>query len=410
VSQVVLIADDLTGAADSGVAFAVHGLRSAIVLGSAPALDVDVLILSTGSRDGDVDAAVLAHRLAVDGLVGEHGASIPRWVYKKVDSALRGHPGTELRAVMDALGETTALVAPALPSEGRTTLGARQHIGDARLEQDSAGGQGIGIDLIERFGGQSGQPVHHLEIDTVRAGVDAVSQFLETAGAGIVVADAETDADLFTIASAAAESPIRLLCGAAGFARQCARALPLDRSSHPDLRQQVGDGPVLVIAGSTHPATVAQVDHLHRAGYTMVRPSQAWLNGDTSAGDTTARSLAEHLAEGRPVVLTTAGMGESPRGTSFVSSHLADIVAEAVACTRIAGVVISGGDVAASVLAGLGANVMHLHGEVRPAMPWGLVEPAALPPLLAVTKAGSFGTPEALEAAADFLTSQFAAN
>jgi uncharacterized protein YgbK (DUF1537 family) len=308
---------------------------------------------------------------------------------------------------MDALGETTALVAPALPSEGRTTVGGRQHIGDTRLELDSAGISGGAIDLIERFGCRTGRAVHHLHLDTVRAGTGVVARFLDTTGDGIVVADAETEADLFTIASAVAGSSIRVLCGSAGFARQCARALPLECSPHPGIHEGVEAGPVLIVAGSTHPATAAQVDHLRRAGCPVVRPSDALLNGDSTEVDT-ARSLAEHLANGHAAILTTTGMNHSSRGPAFVASQLAAIVVEIMDHIRLSGLVISGGDVAANVLSGLGATVMHLQGEVRPAMPWSLVEPASSPPMLVVTKAGSFGEVDALEASLDFLMSRLA--
>jgi uncharacterized protein YgbK (DUF1537 family) len=250
--------------------------------------------------------------------------------------------------------------------------------------------------------------VHHLHLDTVRAGTGAVARFLETTGDGIVVADAETDADLFTIASAVADSSIRVLCGSAGFARQCARALPLECAPHPGIHEGVEAGPVLIVAGSTHPATGAQVDHLRRVGYPVVRPSDALLDGDSTEVATTARSLAEHLANGHAAILTTTGMNHSSRGPAFVASQLAAIVVEVMARIRLSGLVISGGDVAANVLSRLGATVMHLQGEVRPAMPWSLVEPASSPPMLVVTKAGSFGEVDALEASLDFLTSRLA--
>ncbi len=407
-NQIVVIADDLTGAADSGVAFAIHGLRGAVVFGPAGPPDIDVLMRSTESRDGDVEAAMLAHQRVIAELRGAGESTFPRWVYKKVDSALRGHPGEELIAVMDALGETTALVAPALPSQGRTTVDGRQYVGDPRLERDSGGTPGGGIDLIERFSRQPGRAVRHLRLETVRDGTGAIERFLSAAGEGIMVVDAETDADLFTIASAVAESPIRVLCGSAGFARQCARALPLTPSPHAGNRPAIEEGPVLIVAGSTHPATLAQVDHLRRAGYPVVRPVQAMLEGDVAHEDSAASELARHVASGRSAILTTAGMDRSPRGASFVAARLAGIVAQTAARTRLAGLIISGGDVAANILSGLDATLFHLCGEVRPAMPWGIVESPTVPPLLVATKAGSFGDASAIEAAHDFLTDRLA--
>lgn len=67
------------------------------------------------------------------------------------------------------------------------------------------------------------------------------------------------------------------------------------------------------------------------------------------------------------------------------------------------GLVLSGGDVAAKVLYEVGATVMYLQGEIRPAMPWGVVEFTASNRLIVVTKAGSFGDDDALGAFLNFL-------
>src|SRR5688500_11961912 len=135
-TQVAIVADDLTGAADAAAPFAECGLATAIPLIDDVRLLADVLAISTASPDlppGDAAAAV---RAAIAGRA-HGGGPAPALIYKKLDSALRGQLGAELIAAMEALGERRALVAPALPSEGRTTLGGRQHVGGVPLEQSS---------------------------------------------------------------------------------------------------------------------------------------------------------------------------------------------------------------------------------------------------------------------------------
>jgi len=134
VPQVVVIADDLTGAADTGVAFARAGLTTLVYLQPGPFVPADVLVLSTHSRHlTRSEAAGLAGQAAERTRRVSPGRG-PAWIYKKVDSTMRGHPGAELAAVMGALGVDRALVAPAFPEQGRTTVNGRQLVGGRPLD------------------------------------------------------------------------------------------------------------------------------------------------------------------------------------------------------------------------------------------------------------------------------------
>ena len=156
-----------------------------------------------------------------------------RWIYKKIDSALRGHPRDELFAAMEATGARRALVAPAFPAEGRTTVGGRQHIDGVPVESSGIGGAGAVSDLVALFETDQGPPVRLLDLATLRGQPDALRRLLYDDPGGIVVADAETDDDLMTLSRAVAGGRLPLFCGSAGFARQLARALPLTRNAHP---------------------------------------------------------------------------------------------------------------------------------------------------------------------------------
>ena len=122
------------------------------------------------------------------------------WFYKKIDSALRGHPRDELLAAMEAIGATRALVAPAFPAEGRTTVGGRQHIDGVPLESSEIRGADAISDLVALFETDHGPPVRLLDLATLRGEPDALRHLLHDSH-GIVVADAETDDDLMTLAA-----------------------------------------------------------------------------------------------------------------------------------------------------------------------------------------------------------------
>jgi len=123
VTDLALIADDLTGAADSGVPFAAAGFTTAIPFDRVRREAADVLCLSTDSRDVAVAEAERRVRQALIAVFGRDGAHRTPWIYKKMDSALRGHPAEELLVTMRLAGITRAIVAPAIPSQARTTVG-----------------------------------------------------------------------------------------------------------------------------------------------------------------------------------------------------------------------------------------------------------------------------------------------
>jgi uncharacterized protein YgbK (DUF1537 family) len=404
--QLAIVADDLTGAADTGACFAAVGLATLIRLDATTAPNADVVIVSTESRDLDEFAAADAVRSALSGIVSGQSDEGPRWLYKKIDSALRGHPREELLAAMDALGAPRAMVVPAFPAEGRTTIGGRQYIDGVPLESSRIDGAGVISDLVALFGTGNGPPVRLLDLATLRGQPDELRRFLHEDEKEILVADAETDDDLMTLAGAVDGGQLRLFCGSAGFARQLARSLPLTRTAHPHTEVAHKSGPILVVAGSRHEATARQIEVLRESGVPIVRPEQSLIDDPATAVDVTVAQVARNLADGRSVVLTTLGLAACPRGGHFVGARLAQIVAAPEVSLKVRGLVLTGGDVAAAVCTALGATGIWLGGEISSGIPWGLLEGGRLHAIPISTKAGSFGNDHALLSCIDYLTSE----
>ncbi|MGH8929305.1 MAG: four-carbon acid sugar kinase family protein, partial [Egibacteraceae bacterium] len=131
-ARAFVVADDVTGANTSAARMAMGGLsaRTVVELGEIePALrTADVVAVSTSSRG--LPAVEAAARVRA---VMQAGAGV-RFVAKRVDSTLRGNVGAELDAILDALGATSrALVVPAFPTAGRTTVDGVQHVDGQRL-------------------------------------------------------------------------------------------------------------------------------------------------------------------------------------------------------------------------------------------------------------------------------------
>lgn len=401
--HLAIVADDLTGAADTASCFAAAGLATLVPFHTSTLPAADVLAISTESRDLTPEAAGCAVADAVRDVLRQSEREPIRWWYKKIDSVLRGHPREELLAIMETVGISRALVAPAFPSERRTTIGGRQYYAGERLEVSRFGRPGATSDLGAVFGNDRNLPVRSMPLEVVRSGRRMVGEALDTIARGIVVADAETDDDLSILAEAVVSRDRLVLCGAAGFARRLAIALPLaGEAPRPDPRQH-WPGPVLVVAGSQHEATLRQIRTVAAAGVPVITLHQTMIDDAAASLEQVVTVVEQALAGNQPAVVTTAGQTLSPLAQREVARVLATLATDPRIASRFGGLVMTGGDTAAAVCAALAATAIRLGGDVLPGIPWGSLEGGVLPGLPVVTKAGSFGGEDALLTAIRFL-------
>ncbi|HVM60775.1 MAG TPA: four-carbon acid sugar kinase family protein [Verrucomicrobiae bacterium] len=126
-----VVADDLTGAAEIGAVGMRYGLRADVVVRGKPSGKADLVCIDTDSR-GCSPAEARRRAAAAARLLCKSGAS---WIYKKVDSVLRGPIVAELEGVMDALRLSRALLVPANPSSGRVIRRGRYFISGKPIHQ-----------------------------------------------------------------------------------------------------------------------------------------------------------------------------------------------------------------------------------------------------------------------------------
>lgn len=115
--MIAVIADDLTGAAELGGIALSFGLQVEIsVRVVKPSPEVDLLIIATDTRSKKENEAVADMEQMTKDLVQLN----PDFIFKKVDSVLRGHVISEISAQLHVLGFDRALLIPANPALGRT--------------------------------------------------------------------------------------------------------------------------------------------------------------------------------------------------------------------------------------------------------------------------------------------------
>jgi uncharacterized protein YgbK (DUF1537 family) len=136
---ILVLADDLAGAAEMGGMAWRHGLAAQVRTGAGleraqvgpPQTGVDVVVLDTDTRS--CPPAEAARR------VFEAAARCQSWgvssVYKKVDSVLRGPVAAELGALLEAMGFARALLVPANPGLGRVISGGQYLVDGVPLHE-----------------------------------------------------------------------------------------------------------------------------------------------------------------------------------------------------------------------------------------------------------------------------------
>lgn len=384
-----VIADDVAGGLDAGVAFVTSG-ETLLRLPDAPEPNPlpRSLVLDTESRrlppqEAWTRAAGAAWRLRELGAVR---------VYKKIDSTLRGAWAWELEAARVALEAPSVLVAPAFPAVGRTTRGGRVYVGGVPLEATPVGTSSHVVEHLCALG----RPVGHLHLSDVRADGDALADRLvgeREAGNVYIVADAEREEDLLALTRAAARANLdRLSCGSGGLAAAWAALGPVASCPSPSDSSPPLPAPVLVVAASRQPITHRQLVRL----IAETRASCFWF-GDEPRDFELARAVADvrvALGAGRPCVMATEPTDGPDRPQVAVA--LAQAVRDGLAAQPLGTLVVIGGETAFCLMRAVEADGVRLRRQRAPGLPEGTLDGGLWDGVTVVTKAGGFGDEETL--------------
>lgn len=265
----LIIADDFTGALDTGVQFAARGMKTLVVVGTSVDFDAqaaEVLVVDSETRHlpaGEAYDAVfeLTKRAKT--------AGVP-FLYKKTDSALRGNIGAELSAVLSASGKKLLPFLPAYPQTGRVTREGIHYI-DGIPVTDSP------------FGRDPFEPVKHSRITELiaeQSGIPVKSfpplgtKEELSAEEGILIFDAGSEEDLLKTGRALKEAgSLSVSAGCAGFGSVLTKLLGISAEKAPAV--PLLDPRLLVVCGSVNPITTAQLDYAEKKGFARIRLTPA---------------------------------------------------------------------------------------------------------------------------------------
>ncbi len=417
--DIAIIADDLTGAADTGVQFCPYFSGTVLISherfssGSVETLDLNVQAIAVYTNTRSASAESARERL---GHVARRLVSLqPTYTYKKVDSCLRGNLGAEVEVIMEEMGYDLSYIAPAFPEMGRTTLHDIHLIYGTPVDRTEISRDPVTPVTESRLSRvvktQARHGVGYVDVRFLEGIEDELGREIDRkVGSGVrhLVFDATSRAHLDRIVSHALCSPKKILMvGSAGLAGSLGRHFP----ERPFVkRDRPGDSPKgnhLMICGTASGQTGLQISGLVKAyPYKLTTLSPGLLGDPDRRGELI--SLAGHadsaLREGH-LVVRIGDSGEDTAGnrkkTGVGSSDelvkgLAIFVAKVLEGIRSAHLFLTGGDTANAVLEILGAKGVRLFEEIVPGMVRGTIMGGSMDGLPVVTKAGGFGKEDAL--------------
>jgi uncharacterized protein YgbK (DUF1537 family) len=393
-SRWLILADDLTGAADCAIAFARHGMHSVVAWGDSPAGEATVVSVDVDSRRFPAGAAV-GRQLAAQAAHWRPGMRL----YKKIDSTLRGHLAAELAAQLGALAAgggpaPLAVVAPAFPATGRVTLGGRVMVNGVPLEETPlwARDHTYASAALPEILGSAGIKAQVIPLEVVHGGIEAVHARMAEAvrlGVAAVVCDCAAEADLATVAAASLRLDQAVWVGSAGLAAAFAALEGQVNPERPSLPRRAGA--VLTVVGSLAEISRAQARTLADSAlvrHLPIQPATLFAGPETADWRAAAAALTDALASGRDVLLELAltpdpDLEQGP----LLASRLAMLVQTVL--PQIGALVATGGDTACALLWNLGVHGIRLVDEIEPGVPLGMTLGQLSIPV--VTKAGAFG-------------------
>lgn len=377
-TRLVIVADDLTGAADSAARCYGAGLPASVIVAAPQALPPGCLACSSDSRYlSPQQASQQIHKL----LAQLTPLSTPNTVwYKKIDSTLRGNLGSELDAMLDAIGAPCAIICPSFPAQKRGLQAGRLVAPVSPAH---------GSDLPSLLASQSREQVGLIELEQVRAGEQALVASLSqhfAAGERLIVIDALSEADLATICAAQARAlPQALLCGSAGLVGAlAARFAGSFQPSNPNHLPPAGDA--LVVVGSASTMAQRQIEaartvcHSYRLDQLTTLDKHFELSGD----------LLLHLPVPAPDLALDGPVARAE------AEKLARATLQLFEAKQPDLLLLVGGDTAQAVLGRLGLHKLDVVRELLPGMPLATAQLPDGRSLQIILKAGNHGEPNSL--------------
>jgi len=335
--MIVVIADDITGAAEMGGIALRYGLKTMISDNFKNADKYDAIVIYTNTRSMTVkSAAEIMGELTTQAM-----ALKPSLFYKKTDSVLRGHVLAEMKSQMNAMNLKKGLLVPINPSSGRIIKNGKYFINNVPLHETS-------FFIDPEFPVSTSNVKEILGEKKIQVQVKKKSEGV--AADGVTVGEAETSEGLDSW-TRHANGPV-LLAGGGSFFNA------LLNSTHPEERSEKQSPefskPFCLVSGTTFRKNVDRIrKHQQIVSYMPNYIFSAKQVNSISFDDWIDDALAI-LAKYNKVIIAIDNRENKKADPKLLREKLALLVHRLVAKSNIADLLIEGGATAYSIVKKLG--------------------------------------------------------
>lgn len=416
--KVTVIADDFTGANDTGVQLKENGLATITLLNENYLNEFygyDAVVIDSETRNLTETQSyrrVSEIAKAVRGFINERTI-----IYKKIDSTLRGNVCSELKALIDVLNPGIIVVAPAYPQNNRTVVNGIHLYNDIPLDKTEFAKDPkhpINTADIRKLLKDVNLNFRHVDLDIIRS--NKITNVLKTSKRKFFSFDTEEEKDFQVIIKEIIElnkkmKELILWVGSAGLAGALIEVLS------PVLTNKE---PVLAVAGSINSVSAVQVKKALESekikGFklnvekVLLEPAQEELK--------LFEEIIFELKAGFDVVLATAQDRDQVIQASSLArkigmplTEISNLIAEFIGNLtlkvlkhqQLSGIFLTGGDTAINVINKLNAKGAIIIREVESGIPYICLLGGPFDGLRIITKAGAFGNENSILKAISFL-------
>ncbi|MEI8087227.1 MAG: four-carbon acid sugar kinase family protein [Paludibacter sp.] len=355
---VIVIADDLTGAAEIAGVCLRYGLKVAFGIDSVPNTTTDVRIIATDSRSAtELEAFDLHKKLAI-----EIYTCPDSFVFKKCDSVLRGFILTELSALMEVSDKKTVLLQPANPATERIIRQGIYYVGNELLENT---GFSIDPDFPAKTSNVQllvSQRTSHSKntIVIISGNIQSLDE------GGIYIPDCTSLEDLINCVELYNEKT--LMCGSAAFFEQVLLHKGISKPSQDLLSKPISQD-FLLISGSTHPESRRFLEQMREMDCPVYSFPESMLQEkiENNVMDEWLKKLTDSWNEKRMLALSISDKNiQFTNSSTILKQRMNYVVKKLYEKCTIKDFLIEGGATAYSLLTSLNFNSLIPDKELSP--------------------------------------------
>ncbi|MFW5988520.1 MAG: four-carbon acid sugar kinase family protein [bacterium] len=420
--MIYVIADDLTGATDTGVQFSTKNYSSSVYIYQKNIkakvlanIKVDVLVIDTETRDADF----ITSQKRINNILNNIKFREDDIIYKKIDSTLRGNIGLEIDLIMEKLNFDFCLFTSSFPKSSRITKNGKLIVENRELgftdyfEGDLSPEAASYISNI--LTNQSRNKIELLRLEDLRKSSYNLNGFIsdfDDQQKHIIVLDSVTDNDLKEIVLNSKKIKGKFLfAGSAGLANYIHLINEKEEKNKKVVFKKAEK--LFIVAASRKNITNLQIEDVKNKfdvfelkidpDQILKKPNQI-LEKDISIIKKAMNNFNKFIIRPNPIFSTQDKIDKLIEDYNInfrelqleIKKYIGKLIKNIFKSYSDIDLFLTGGDTAAGICRELGVENLNIIDELLIGIPLSLAQTKKYGNLNIVTKAGGFGTKDSI--------------